>query len=150
MISWQKCWAVKGMYNEVLVSVQRGADLRPLKLALDRATRPWGSIGSFDRSRHPSAMTLDGELQQLKGMAIFAPLIFLSISAFLINLVLSRLIEMQRTTIAVLKALGYTDRRVAAHYLLLALLFVTGGLVIGVALGSYLGSGLTTSLRHIF
>ena len=36
------------------------------------------------------------------------PTIFLGVAAFLINVVLSRLVQLQRAQIAVLKAVGYT------------------------------------------
>lgn len=53
-------------------------------------------------------MLIDGELTQLRGMASIPPAVFLAVSAFLLNVVMTRLIGLQREQIAVLKAFGYT------------------------------------------
>ena len=52
------------------------------------------------------------------------PAIFLGVAAFLLNVVVSRLVATQREQIAALKALGYPNRAIAAHYLKLVLLIV--------------------------
>ena len=52
------------------------------------------------------------------------PAIFLGVAAFLLNVVVSRLVATQREQIAALKAFGYANRAIAAHYLKLVLLIV--------------------------
>jgi putative ABC transport system permease protein len=51
----------------------------------------------------------------------------------------SRLVATQREQIAALKALGYANAAIGAHYLKLVLLIVAGGLVLGVFIGDRLG-----------
>ena len=66
-------------------------------------------------------------------------MVFLGVAAFLINMVLSRLMTLQRGEIATLKAVGYTNREVARHYLgLVAVVMVPGGLL-GLGGGWWLG-----------
>ena len=60
---------------------------------------------------------LDDEFAQLRTNATLFPLFFLFVAAFLLNVVLSRLVASQRDEIAALKAFGYSDREVGAHYL---------------------------------
>ncbi len=67
------------------------------------------------------------------------PAIFLGVAAFLLNIVLSRLVATQREQIAVLKAFGYTTWTVGAHYLQLALVPVGVGAVLGTGVGLWLG-----------
>ena len=50
-------------------------------------------------------------------MGLFAPSIFLGVSAFLINVVMSRTINSQREQIAALKAFGYSNLEVGWHYI---------------------------------
>ena len=57
------------------------------------------------------------------------PVIFLAVAAFLLNVVVSRLVTTQREQIAALKALGYPNARIAAHYLELVLLIVAAALL---------------------
>ncbi len=70
-------------------------------------------------------------------MGVIIPAIFLGVSAFLLNIVLTRLIAVQREQIAALKALGYTNREIAAHYVSWALAIALTGTVLGV-LGRHL------------
>jgi putative ABC transport system permease protein len=77
------------------------------------------------------------------------PAIFLAVAAFLVNIVVSRLVFLERTQIAVLKALGYSNRRVARHYLTLVALVVAISTVVGVASG-YQTSGWMTNLYSDF
>ena len=57
------------------------------------------------------------------------PPIFLLVSAFLVNLTLSRLVALEREQIGLLKALGYGNARIVAHYIK----FVVVIAVIGIA-----------------
>ena len=50
---------------------------------------------------------LDSKIEQYRSMARFVPFIFLGVAAFLLNLVMSRIVGTQRLQIATLKALGY-------------------------------------------
>ena len=69
-------------------------------------------------------------------MASILPTIFLAVAAFLVNVVLSRIIAVQRTQIAALRALGYTSREVAFHYLGIGLLIASLGAFAGNLAGS--------------
>jgi putative ABC transport system permease protein len=59
-------------------------------------------------------------------------------------------VSTQRSQIAVIKAFGYRDTEVALHYLKLALVAVTAGTILGIALGLWLGSGLTALFGRYF
>jgi putative ABC transport system permease protein len=78
------------------------------------------------------------------------PLIFLSVSAFLVNVVLSRLVSLQRPEIATLKAVGYTDREIGLHFLALVSAFVLLGANLGLGLGVVLGRALTGLYTDVF
>ena len=82
-----------------------------------------------------SAFALDSKIDQYRAMAKVVPIFFLGVAAFLLNLVLSRIIGTQREQIATLKALGYGSGALARHYLLLALVICGLGAALGVGLG---------------
>lgn len=109
---------------------------------VDRILKPYGCIGSISREDQFSASFLDDEITQLQGMALVAPIIFLSVAAFLLNVVLSRRIGTQREIIATLKAFGYGNWQVAGHYLSTALLVATAGALLGTIAGIWLANGL--------
>src|SRR5574343_2079587 len=85
---------------------------------------------------------LSEELKQLQTMTRLFSTIFLGVSAFLLNVVIGRLIGTQREQIAVLKAFGYTSWEVGLHYAQLVLLMVSVGVLPGVALGAWMGRGM--------
>jgi putative ABC transport system permease protein len=76
-------------------------------------------------------------------MAQIIPPIFLAVSAFLVNMILSRLVTLEREQIGLLKALGYGRFTIAFHYLKLVLLIAAFGIIIGVVAGTWLGWGMT-------
>ena len=71
---------------------------------------------------------LDTEIKEQRVIGTLLPSIFLGVAAFLLNVVVSRLVATQREQIAALKALGYPNRSIAAHYLKLVLAIVLAGL----------------------
>ena len=67
------------------------------------------------------------------------PPIFLLVSAFLINMTLSRMVALEREQIGLLKALGYGPLPIAAHYIKLVLAITAVGIAIGFVAGAWLG-----------
>jgi len=83
------------------------------------------------------------ELSQLENLSGIFPMIFLGVAAFLLNVVVTRLVGTQREQIAALKAFGYSNFTVALHYLQMIMVIVLAGIVIGVAAGAWLGHMLS-------
>ena len=75
---------------------------------------------------------LEMEIKEQHVLGTVLPSIFLGVAAFLLNVVVSRLVATQREQIAALKALGYANRTIGAHYLKLVLVIVIAGMALGV------------------
>ena len=60
------------------------------------------------------------------------------------------MVSVQRSQIALLKAFGYSDVRVGAHFLEFALLIVGIGLIVGTSTGLALGNGMIGLYRQYF
>jgi putative ABC transport system permease protein len=134
---------MRGAFNDVALTLTPGAAEAEIRRRLDRLTAPYGGLGAYGRSDQLSNRFLTAELRGLRGTAVIAPLIFLAVAAFLLNVVLSRQINTQREQIAALKAFGYSGREVGWHYLKLVLILVAVGAALGVAAGAWLGYQLT-------
>nr|WP_284732214.1 ABC transporter permease [Sphingobium nicotianae] len=78
------------------------------------------------------------------------PPIFLLVAAFLLNIVLSRLVDTEREVIGLLKAFGFPVRAIMLHYIVLAILLSLGGLALGIALGAWLGRGMAGIYQNFF
>lgn len=139
-----------GAFNDVALALQPGADVKAVMRQLDLLLEPYGGLGTIPRDKQVSNFLLDGELSQLEQMATVVPIIFLAVAAFLLNIVLSRLILLQRQQIAALKALGYTTGQVTIHYLQLAFVIVLLGSLMGLAFGAWMGGGLTAIYADYF
>lgn len=137
-------------FNSVTLRLAPGADERAVIDALDRLLEPYGSPGAHGRDEQMSHQMLDGEIRQDRVTGIVVPAIFLAVAAFLIHNVLLRLIALQRAQIGVLKAFGYTDREIGGHYLKLGMAAVLSGCIVGIALGTLLGHGLTALYERFF
>ncbi len=131
-----------GAFNNVSLRLLRGANRADVIVRLDRLLKPYGAIGAIERKDQISARFLDDEIKQLRATGLVAPIIFLGVAAFLLNVVLSRRIGTQREVIATLKAFGYSNAEVAWHYLKSAILVAIVGALVGAGGGLWLGSGL--------
>ncbi len=132
-----------GAFNSVVLSTTRSASIPDVLRKVDDLIEPYGGLGAYSREDQISHQYLNNELMQLRTMAKVVPTIFLSVAAFLLNVVLSRLISTQREEIASLKALGYTGRELGWHYIKLMALIVIAGTIIGTIVGMWMGRGLT-------
>lgn len=137
---------MQGAVNELALRLTRKGDRRAVIDALDALLDPFGGTGAYGRDRQVSHAFLDGELSQLGAMAVYIPPIFLIVSAFLVNMVLGRLIAMERVQIGLLKALGYGRAEIAGHYLKLAALIG----VIGVGLGWGFGWWIADAMIRLY
>jgi putative ABC transport system permease protein len=132
-----------GAFNQVSLILARDANEQDVIDGVDAILGPYGGTGAYARKNQFSNRFLSEELKGLKTMATVFPAIFLGVAAFLLNVVLSRLIAMQRDQIAILKAFGYSTFSVGAHYVKLVLLMTVVGVVAGLALGAWFGHGLS-------
>lgn len=133
----------EGAFNQVSVQLVRHASADAVAAAIDVLLAPYGGTGAVGRDRQTSHAFLQSELDQLEAMALIVPPVFLVVSAFLVNMVLARLITLERSQIGLLKAVGYTSREIARHYLKMSVLIGVIGVAMGWAAGSWLGREVT-------
>ena len=131
-----------GAFNEAVVRLAPGVDEAAVIEALDRLLEPYGAPGAYGRDEQISNAFISSELDQLRTMGSVLPPIFLLVAAFLVNVVISRLIATERAEIGLMKAFGYSDIAVAAHYMKLVGLIGALGVVLGSALGVWMGHAM--------
>ena len=138
-----------GAFNRVAVKLAPGASEPAVRAALTQQLGRYGGREPLGRENQTSHAMLDNEIKVQRVLGTVLPSIFLGVAAFLLNVVVSRLVATQREQIAALKALGYPNLTIGVHYLKLVLLIVLMGLLLGVFLGDRLG-GLLTGLYSEF
>lgn len=133
---------MKDAFNDVVIALAPGGSEREVIARADDILAPWGGTGAYGRDEQVAYRFLSDEIAQNRVSGTVMPAIFLGVAAFLVHMVLTRLVQTQRDQIAVLKAFGYSSFEVALHYLELAAVVIALGTIIGIVVGMRLASGL--------
>ena len=139
-----------GSFNDVIVRLGPGAVEGDVKAAIDRLLQPYAGHDTYGRDEQQSAKNLDFRIKRLRGMLLFVPTLFLLVAAFVLNVVLGRLVQAQREQIGTLKAFGYSNARLGRHYLSLAALAVVPGALVGLWAGLEMGRAWTALFIRYF
>lgn len=141
---------MEGGFNDLSLRLTPGASTPAVTARLDAALDGYGGLGAIPRAQQLSHFFVQGEIDQLEGMGRLVPVVFLGVAAFLINLVLTRLVAVEREQIAALKALGYTNLEVGGHYFRWGLAVAAFGAAAGTLAGAMLGRGMTGMYADFF
>jgi putative ABC transport system permease protein len=131
-----------GAFNDISLTLLPTTNPAAVIFQLDRLLKPYGGVGAIARADQTSNRFVSDEIVQLQAHAKIIPTIFLGIGAFLLHIVLTRLIRTQRDQIAVLKAFGYSNGAIGWHFLKFVLAIVLLGVLIGSGFGLWLGKAL--------
>jgi len=134
---------MEGAFNDAVLALAPGASKEEVIDRLDDLLDQYGGLGAYARKDQLSHRYLSEEFKSLKQMATVFPVIFLGVSAFLLGVVISRIIGAQREIIAILKAFGYSNMAVAWHYLLMVLAISSFGALLGIGAGAWMAKGMT-------
>lgn len=133
---------MEGAFNDLALTLSAGAREADVIAGVDRLLEPRGGLSAYGRRDQLSHRFVEDELGEIRISTTFIPSLFMGVAAFLLYVVLSRLVTMQRSEIGLLKAFGYSDFRVGRHYLMFAVVTALLGLAAGVPLGLVLGDML--------
>ena len=139
-----------GAFNDVALTLVRGTDPQSVIDRLDGMLARYGGIGAFARKDQISNWFLMNEIKQLRSMSGVLPTVFLAVAAFLANMVLARLIAVERGEIGLLKAFGYSSWAIGLHYAKLVLAMSLIGVLLGWVIGYALGHTITRTYADFF
>ncbi|MCC5909661.1 MAG: FtsX-like permease family protein [Clostridiaceae bacterium] len=114
----QSAFGFQGSYNQVVIKIQEehlnkiDTIVEDIEDQLDR----YGVRRVTKREDQLSHSMMMEEVEQLDQMSTAIPLLFLIVAAIIINIMLSRIVKNDRMSIGVMKALGYGNRAILAHY----------------------------------
>ncbi|OPY89659.1 MAG: FtsX-like permease family protein [Syntrophaceae bacterium PtaU1.Bin231] len=128
-----------GAFNDVALTLYRDAKPEDVLVRLDNLLERYGGLGSYGRKDQISHRMLNEEFKMLQRSAEIYPTIFICVAAFLLNVVISRMINTQRDQIAALKAFGYSNLDIGIHYAKLVTVIVLIGSLAGSVGGVWLG-----------
>ena len=143
-------WDLEGAFTRVAFRLAPQAQEQRVIAAIKPLLQRYGGRDPHGREHQPSHAMLHNEIEEQRIIGTVLPGIFLAVAAFLLNVVVSRMVTTQREQIAALKALGYANRAVVWHYLGFVWWVVSLGCVLGVALGKVLGVMFTGLYAEFF
>ena len=145
----RKIYGTNGNFNEILIKVNNDENIEETVDYLEDNFDKYGVTRVIKREDQLSNNLLSQEISGLDMMSKSVPFVFLIFAGIMLATMLSRIVKKDRTTIGVLKALGFTDSEIVKHYLKYA---ASVGLIGGL-LGSIIGtalSGFMTSYYLVF
>ena len=141
---------MEGGFNDVSLLLRSGAQVQSVIQELDDLLEPYGGWGAIPRDLQLSHWSVQNELNGIQVAGVIVPMVFLGVAAFLLHVVLHRIVAVQREQIATLKALGYPQRSIALHYTYWALAISLTGTVLGTVSGALLGRGMLSMYNDFF
>lgn len=138
--------------NQVTGKYARGfeGDRAVLLDKMERMLDPYGVLASTPRDRQASHRFLSDEINGLGVTAAILPVIFLLVAALVLNILMNRLAERQRSVIGTLKALGYSDGQVLRHFLSFGLVVGLAGGIASAGLGTLMAMGMIEIYRDFY
>jgi putative ABC transport system permease protein len=141
---------LEGAFNDAAFRLTPDANVDDVISRIDAALSHYGGAGAYSRANQPSHWMLEGEMSELRTTGRILPMIFASVAAFLLHVVISRVVTAQREQIGVLAAFGYRPLEIAAHYAKLVLSIVVVGVACGVPAGLWLARQLSAVYQQFF
>lgn len=135
----------QGACNELVGRLEASLRDRPdaVLREVETALEPFGVVTTTPRRQQTSHWFLSSELNGLRVSIVILPTIFLLVAALILNVLMTRLAEQQRTVVGTLKALGYRNGELLRHYLQFGASVGLAGGIIGTAAGYLLAEGMT-------
>ncbi len=137
-------------FNDLAIRLDADASTVGVVEALEHILTPYGAADIHDRSQQYSHAFVSSQLKELGAVGVLVPTIFLGVAVVLLHASMLRIVELQRTQIGILKALGFGDHAIGWHYFKLALLLAGSAIILGLPIGIMLGYGLTRIYAEFF
>ncbi|MCR4436728.1 MAG: FtsX-like permease family protein [Clostridiales bacterium] len=131
----QSVLGYSGSVNNICLLLDKDADIKKAKDDIKKILEPFGVTEVIERSEQISNKMLSEEMRGLKSTGSAFPIVFFIVAAVIIYIMLGRMVENQRGQIGVLKAFGFGDRQILAHYLSYSVFIGMAGSAVGSLLG---------------
>ena len=146
----ESAYDMEEAFNDIAFALRPDAQLEEVLDRIDGIIERYGGLGAYGRKDQVSHRYLSEEFRQLEQMATIYPVIFLGVAAFLLNVVVTRLVRTEREQVATLKAFGYSNASIGLHYVKFVLAIVGFGVLSGVFAGARFGQGMSAMYMDFY
>ncbi len=136
----------KAYFNEVVIKVNNQESIKKTKTFLENELKKYGVMRVIDRDEQLSNSMMNEEISGLERVSESIPIVFLIFAGIMLSTMLSRVVKKDRTSIGVLKAVGFLDGEILTHYLKYA---ASVGLIGGM-LGSLIGTAASGAMTDMY
>ncbi|HAQ39667.1 MAG TPA: peptide ABC transporter permease [Clostridiales bacterium] len=142
----RRIYSRRGDFNEILIKVNNDENIDKTADYLEDTLDGYGVSRIIKKQDQLSNSMLSQEISGLEMMSKSVPVVFLVFAGIMLATMLSRIVKKDRTSIGVLKAMGFTNGEVVVHYLKYA---ASVG-IIGGFLGSVVGTALSGAMTNYY
>jgi len=139
-----------GAFNEALISLERGAQPQAVIDAVDAVLNRYGGQGAYARKDHMSDRFVSEEIGGLRATSVAVPPIFMGVAAFLLYIVITRMVQSEREQIGLIKAFGYSDVEVGLHYFKMVVFIAVVGAGFGCVFGIWAGRAMAGVYQSVY
>lgn len=140
----------RGYFNEIVVTVNNYEQINKTKDYLEDELDKYGVLRVIDKDEQLSNSMLNEEINGLEKVSASIPIVFLLFAGIMLATMLSRIVKKDRTTIGVLKAVGFMDGEIIAHYLKYAASVGIMGGLLGSIIGILASGAMTVMYLEFF
>ncbi len=133
---------MRSSFNSAVLKIKPDLLVEGLIAKINQQMDRFGGVGALGRDKQTSHVYVREELKQLRVQAFSIPIVFFLVAAFILNVVISRMVRSQRGEIATLKALGFFNAEISAFYYKVAFVIIGLGSLFGLMLGAWIGSSM--------
>lgn len=141
-----RLFGTSGAVNQIAVTIIPGASRDRIMREAERILRPYGADDPVPKEKQASYEVLELDLMGFRSLAMFFPILFLTIAGLSIYNLLGRMVYAQRAQIGFMRSVGYSRRAVLKHYISFAALIG----FLGSAAGTVLGFRLAVLITDLY
>ena len=147
----EEIFDMDGACNQLVGTLAPGVRNKPDEVLrrIETVLAPYGVFTTIPLANQPSNRFLSDEIRGLGVFSNIMPTIFLAVAALVLNVLMIRLIDQQRTLIGTFKAIGYSDGQIFWHFTKYGLSLALAGGLVGLMAGFGM-SELVTSVYRMF
>lgn len=141
-----------GFENELVLTVEDESDISTVKDKLKEIVSNQGITPGIVLTKNEqfSYAAAEEEINGEIALSQSMPILFLLIAAIVMAVLVARMVENDRTEIGILKALGYTTKKILLSYIKITLLIGIIGAILGMVIGGLISYQFTKVYTAFF
>jgi len=140
----------KDFYQELGIRLKPGYTYEDVRNQLIDRLSQYGISDIREKENQGSYAMVNKQVRQLKSIGTILPIMFLSVSIFMLYVLLKKMVEKDQSVIGTMKALGMTDRELIASYMVQGIFVGVIGAIIGGLLAIPVGKNMFTLYINLF